>query len=115
MNSLMSQLQKVDLEAQSSRDEKHPQILASSSLRTSQTGCRTKFEYLIPYFICNVSLMLYNKAVLGKVDGSSETPRKALDWKLTENSLIIRGYSRHFTQAPHLSDAVFSSSGEEFR
>ena len=38
--------------------------LSSSEYRVSTT---TKFAYLAVYFLCNVSLTIWNKAVLGKV------------------------------------------------
>ncbi len=38
------------------------------------TSTRTKVAYLTMYFLCNVSLTIYNKLVLGKVSASIYRP-----------------------------------------
>ena len=98
----MSQIQRHDLEAQSILKEK-------DAAPRANTQWRTNFQYLVPYFICNVSLMLYNKAILGKVRKSLVFSRRSADKKLTGHSLIIHGFSQLSMPVPHLWDAVYCS------
>jgi hypothetical protein len=63
----MSQNKKSDLEAQPCTQEKKPQTSTATFNSEYNVPTRTKIAYLGVYFLCNVCLTIYNKAVLGKV------------------------------------------------
>jgi len=65
---LLSQMQRPDLEAQSTLKDKEFHFSTLPNDAGSSAQRRTKFKYLAVYFVCNVSLMLYNKAILGKFE-----------------------------------------------
>lgn len=56
---------KSDVESQW-KDENGP-LFQAASIDSKYRPTTTKFAYLAVYFLCNVSLTIYNKAVLGKV------------------------------------------------
>ena len=58
----MSQTKKSDLAQNLMEEKTATQFDAEYSIPT-----RTKLAYLSVYFLCNVLLTIYNKAVLGKV------------------------------------------------
>ena len=66
----MSTENKSDLESQQTKDSQKSPFPPARHDSEYQIPTTTKFAYLSIYFLCNVSLTIYNKAVLGKVDGS---------------------------------------------
>lgn len=62
----MSKFKGSDIESQL-KDEKGPQLLTPRLDSEYRVPTTKKFAYLAVYFLCNVSLTIYNKAVLGKV------------------------------------------------
>jgi hypothetical protein len=66
----MSSTQTLDLETQATEKSDAPLLLAQTE---SEYGVptATKLAYLCVYLLLNVSLTIYNKAVLGKVLKSS--------------------------------------------
>lgn len=62
----MSRTRTVDLEAQAIEKKDAP-ILSAGTETEYRVPTRTKLAYLSVYFLLNVSLTIYNKAVLGKV------------------------------------------------
>jgi hypothetical protein len=72
----MSRIQRSDLEGQSTEKKEDPPFSTVPNNAKSGVQRQTKFEYLVPYFICNVSLILYNKAILGREAKSLDLPRR---------------------------------------
>ena len=70
----MSNTKRLDLEAQRTNDLKIPYRPTTRHDSECPTPATTKFTYLAIYFLCNVSLTIYNKAVLWKVFASSISP-----------------------------------------
>ena len=69
---IMSQSKKSDLEALPFAQAKAVQASSTTTTSEYNVPTRTKIAYLGVYFLCNVFLTIYNKAVLGKVGRASE-------------------------------------------
>ena len=68
----MSQTKKYDLE-QNPTEENTAQCSTTQFDLEYRIPTGTKLAYLSVYFLCNISLTIYNKAVLGKVRKSSDS------------------------------------------
>lgn len=97
MSEKSSDLSSDDLEAQSIFKEemrnKDGPILAAEY----RTSMRVKLMYLSGYFLLNLSLTLYNKALLGNVSTMSASRYRRTTYPLRISS-ISHGSSRHCTQ-----------------
>jgi hypothetical protein len=70
-NVTMSRTRELDLETQAT-EKKDTSLLSARAETEYNVPLRTKLGYLSVYFMLNVSLTLYNKAVLGKGSQPSE-------------------------------------------
>ena len=67
---IMSKEKKSDLESQQTKDSQKSPFPPMRLDSEYQIPTTTKFAYLSFYFLCNVLLTIYNKAVLGRVGSS---------------------------------------------
>jgi len=76
-----------DVEAQIAAKEKPSHYSVAGVDSEYNTTTRTKFAYLGVYFLCNISLTIYNKAVLGKVTRFSLWSL-LITWPCTEDIIV---------------------------
>ncbi len=83
----MSQLKKLDSDLEAQRPARLTPATKSSQTESEYAVTTwTKVTYLAIYFLCNVSLTIYNKLILGKV--SSLRSRLSL---IPRSGLILTG------------------------
>lgn len=111
----MTNSKRSDLEAQA-KDEKRGKSGSPTPRLDSEyrVPAARKFAFLGVYFLCNVSLTIYNKAVLGKVFSSflaspilfHQLQTRPINTGLTKGSSHTRGSSLPSTPAPLQLDAI---------